>query len=172
MPMRIKNRSNNSKNIVIIVLVLLIIAVCSVTYFVFIRNKNIPNENQSESSQLDNENGNEKNETPIQNESTNNPTAGTDETIDGYFTHKSISNDTLVLRVLIGELLSGGSCSLKIINGERAVTRQAPTINSATTASCEGFDIPVSELSSGLWTIQIEITANNRLGTITDEIRI
>ena len=45
-------------------------------------------------------------------------------------------------------------------------------MDSAATSTCEGFDVPVSELDSGLYQIVINLDADGKTGAIKGEAKV
>lgn len=92
--------------------------------------------------------------------------------ISGYVTSKNIDGNVLRIRVQINELLASGQCELKLSKSGMTVTKTAGVYNSASISTCEGFDVPISELSAGNWTITINVTSGSRSGAINDEVSV
>lgn len=81
--------------------------------------------------------------------------------------------EMLVLRVNIDQFLSDGECNLTIKNGDDSVySKSASIIDSASTSTCTGFDVPVSELGNGNMEIVIDIISGEKTGVINGEIKI
>jgi len=89
-------------------------------------------------------------------------------TITGVITRADVSNDKLVLRVNIDQYLSGGTCTLTVGN----YTEVANVADSASTSTCEGFDIPLSKLASGEQALKIDIASGDKQGTITGKVAL
>ena len=82
-------------------------------------------------------------------------------------------DEMLVLRVNIDQFLSEGTCALTIKNGEESIyNNSAAIIDSASTSTCTGFDVPVSELGNGSMKIIINLTSGDKTGVINGEINI
>lgn len=96
------------------------------------------------------------------------------ETLTGSINYKSVIDNKLVVRVTINQLLSSGSCTLRLARSsdQKIVTKQAAIIPNPSSATCEGFDVPVSELGSGQWSIEINITSSDRTGTLKEEVTL
>jgi len=66
------------------------------------------------------------------------------------------SKGQLVIRALIYTVSNEGACTLTLQKNDGAiVTKTAKVQASASSSTCEGFDVPVSELSSGEWRITV-----------------
>lgn len=94
------------------------------------------------------------------------------EELTGTLTTANISRDKLVIRVNIDQFLTSGKCILNLKSTTSTIREEANIITSASTSTCEGFDIPTSELSSGKWNIEILLNSNNKTGKITGEIDV
>ena len=94
------------------------------------------------------------------------------EELTGNLTTSHVSEDKLILRVNIDQFLATGKCFLQLNSGTSTVEKEANIISSASTSTCEGFDIPINELKSGKWSIEISLDSNNKTGKITGEVDI
>lgn len=63
------------------------------------------------------------------------------------------------IRTLISATVGDGSCTLTLTQGAKSVTKSAEIQSLPSSATCKGFDVPVSELSAGKW--QITVTYEN-----------
>lgn len=66
----------------------------------------------------------------------------------------STVSGNLKIRVLIDGIRSG-TCTITLSSGSRSVIKTVPTQTSASSTTCQGFDIPTSELSPGKWAYTI-----------------
>ncbi|QQS17665.1 hypothetical protein IPL44_01315 [Candidatus Saccharibacteria bacterium] len=96
----------------------------------------------------------------------------TSNSLTGVINYKSVVDGNLTLRVTIDQSLTSGTCSLKLTSAGKTVTRSASIITNPSSSTCEGFSVPVSELSSGQWAIEITVTSGNRTGTFKDRVTI
>ena len=88
--------------------------------------------------------------------------------ITGVITYAGVSGSNLMIRVNIDQYLNGGNCTLKVLKGGSIVyNATAAVIDSASTSTCEGFNVPVSSLPSGNVDITISISSNGKTGEIT-----
>ena len=117
--------------------------------------KNEPMEKKEEVIQYDGENPNE-----------------TDE-LSGVVTYAGVAGDKLIIRVNIDQFLSGGSCKLRLVlEGDVEVYGdEADIIDSASTATCAGFDVPINGLS-GKYDIYINLSSGGKVGTINGEVSL
>ena len=107
--------------------------------------------------------------TPVQNEPTDNTTPS--DQITGILNYKSVSDGKLVLRVTINQSLSSGTCSLTM-TGPGSYSETAPVAANASSATCQGFDIPTSKLTSGTWSISISVSSDSKTGIIKDSVSL
>lgn len=78
-----------------------------------------------------------------------------------------------MIRVNINQLLGGGTCKINLIaNGDTVYTDIASIIGSASTSTCEGFNIPTSKLSQGKHQIIIDLSSSGKTGQIVGEVNI
>ena len=86
---------------------------------------------------------------------------------------KNQTGDILVIRVNIDQYLSDGTCELILQrNGATIYSNIASIIGGASTATCEGFDVPVSQLGGGKVDISINLSADGKSGVIRGEASI
>ena len=108
--------------------------------------------------------------TPIQNDGDD---PNTKDSLTGVITMAEASNGMVHIRVNIDQYLSSGTCKLDM-HSDSGVTfnDNAVIIPTASTSTCEGFDIPVSNLTSGHWSININLETSDKTGVITGDINI
>ena len=96
------------------------------------------------------------------------------ETLTGSLTHAASDGTNLVIRVNIDQALSSGSCRLNLTSGDYEYMADATIFSTGSVySSCEGFDVPLTELSAGsVWQIKITLTSSDKTGTITGEVRL
>ncbi|MBQ3474283.1 hypothetical protein IJH24_02550 [Candidatus Saccharibacteria bacterium] len=95
------------------------------------------------------------------------------EEITGVITYAGVSGDSLMIRVNIDQYLSNGQCSLKINEyGTEIYNDSALLVNSASTMTCEGFDVPIPAIGGGDFEIIINVDADGKSGTITGEVSV
>ena len=91
--------------------------------------------------------------------------------LTGVITYAAVNGDNLIIRVNIDQYLDGGKCELNLIqNGVKY--SDSSNIVSITTATCEGFNVPVSKIGSGSYQIVIKINSGDKTGTINGEVNI
>jgi len=83
-------------------------------------------------------------------------------------------SDFIYFRFSISTEVSTGLCTLTLSKvGASSVTKTAPPFQSGpTTSTCKGFDIPASELSTGVWKIDLVFENDSLYGSTTGNISI
>lgn len=93
--------------------------------------------------------------------------------ITGVITYAGVNNGTLMIRVNIDQLLNGGKCTLGLRRGGGNIySAEANVMGSASTSSCDGFNVPVTGLGSGNTQIVIYINSGNKNGEIHGEVNL
>lgn len=91
--------------------------------------------------------------------------------LTGVVTYVGVSGESLMIRVNIDQYLDSGSCELSLIQNGVAYSDTTNIVGSAATATCEGFNVPVSGLS-GNYEIVIKINSGGKNGIIKGEAKI
>lgn len=96
------------------------------------------------------------------------------ERLSGAITYAGVTGDKLIIRVNIDQFLSGGSCKLRLVlEGDIEVYGdEVGIIDSASTATCAGFDVPVGGFKSGKYDIYINLSSGGKVGTINGEVSL
>lgn len=100
------------------------------------------------------------------------PSSGSSSTIVAGFSAINQNDDALQIRTIIQEVLSSGSCIITLKKDNQTVTKTTSVYPNASISTCQGFDIPTSELSPGTWDITIKVTSDNRDGSATTTTQI
>jgi hypothetical protein len=173
-----KNKKN--KKIFLWLLILVILVLTSVgSYFVFSFIKNTKNETDA-SEQVEQSDDLVKNEDiaekvveekkVIQYEGED---ANDYESLTGVVTYASVNDDKLMIRVSIDQYLTNGICELNLLNdGATIYSSIANIIGIVSNSTCEGFDIPMTELVGGAMEININLNDGERSGLIREEVNI
>lgn len=98
--------------------------------------------------------------------------ANTSEVLTGVINYKAVVGSNLSLRTTINQTLSSGTCKLTLSNGSKVVTKSSAIMQNPSSSTCEGFDIPISELGSGTWSLEVVVTSGDRTGTLKDSVTI
>ncbi|MBQ3294567.1 hypothetical protein IJG98_02470 [Candidatus Saccharibacteria bacterium] len=96
----------------------------------------------------------------------------TSASLTGSLTTARFSGDKLIVRVNIDQYLSSGTCTLTISSGSNQLVKTANLIPSAATSTCEGFDVPSSELSgfNRPLSVTINLTSGDKIGIIEGQV--
>ena len=82
-------------------------------------------------------------------------------------------SNTLYIRSLIQTISSSGRCTLSMHNTSGQTYSNSVELQAGpSTSSCKGFNVPLSQLSPGKWTINIHYEDNNVTGDTEGEITI
>lgn len=93
--------------------------------------------------------------------------------VTGVITYAGASGDNLLIRMNIDQYLNGGTCSLNLNkDGGSVYVAEASIIDSASTSTCEGFNVPMAGLGSGKYSIIIYINSGDKSGTISGEVEL
>ena len=112
---------------------------------------------------------NNTNETPTP---PSTPTPGSKSTVTLTITAANQNPPSLQIRTEIGALTSEGTCTLTLTKGAKAVTRTAGIQALPRISTCQGFDIPLSELSSGQWNVAVHFENSALTADTTKQITI
>ena len=95
------------------------------------------------------------------------------EELTGVVTYAGAAGEKLMIRVNIDQYLETGECRLKLIRGGEVVYGDVAAIaTNVATATCEGFDVPISELGVGGYQIMIDLSSNGKMGVIKGDVEI
>ena len=92
--------------------------------------------------------------------------------LTGAINTARISGEMLIIRVSIDQYLSSGDCSLSLTSENDVFESSSPIISDVSTSTCEGFDIPVSSLKSGNYSININLSSGEKFGVIMGEVSL
>lgn len=92
------------------------------------------------------------------------------DSLTGSITYTGVTGNKLIIRMSINQYLGSGVCSLTL--GDYSSTVNITP--SASTSTCEGFDIPISDLGnlSGKVNFTINLQSGDKTGTITGEVSL
>ena len=82
------------------------------------------------------------------------------------------NGNTYQLRFLINSVVTGGTCQLTLSRGGATVDKQAAIQSLAQSSTCQGFDIPTSELSAGIWNVSMQLSGSSHTGSVTGTIEV
>ncbi|TAL15311.1 hypothetical protein EPN95_00255 [Patescibacteria group bacterium] len=86
------------------------------------------------------------------------------------------NGDTLSVRTLIADIESSGTCTLTLSKGSTRVTN-IPSVGiqaGPSSSTCQGFDVSISQygITSGTWTIVIDVTSGSTTNSTTGTVVI
>lgn len=95
------------------------------------------------------------------------------EELSGVVTYAGVLNNKLTIRVNIDQYLGEGKCELNLTkDGNTVRAETSGIVSAATTATCEGFDVPVNGLEAGEYNIIVKLDAGGKVGTINGKVKI
>lgn len=84
----------------------------------------------------------------------------------------SSQNDSVYqIRTLIDQVVNG-TCTMTLTKATNKITKSATTQALAQASTCQGFDIPISELSTGTWQVSISLEGPGITGITSGTIEI
>lgn len=92
--------------------------------------------------------------------------------LTGTITAARVSGEQFIIRVNLDQYLSSGACSLTMTNGKKTYSATANILSSVSTSTCEGFDVPMDKISSGTWSISIDLVSDEKVGNISQEVSL
>lgn len=93
--------------------------------------------------------------------------------LTGAITYAGVSGGFLKIRVNIDQYLESGTCTLALRKeGANTYSAEARIVASASTATCEGFDVSTGELEGGDYAIVLYISSGEKTGEIDGEVRV
>ncbi len=168
-----------------LIIVLIIIAVVAVIIFVIKpyseNNPILPvaDNSQEQSPKPDTTNPDPADNTPEEPENKAPQYEGEDpndlEELTGVIVSKSIDNRVLTIIATINQYLSQpGTCVVNLTgrSSHDSYTTSSNALADITTSYCENFEIPVSNLASDVYDIEIKLTGDGKTGTIRDEVSL
>ena len=91
--------------------------------------------------------------------------------LSGAVTYSEVSGDYLVIRVNIDQYLNSGTCRLRLEEFGSEIYHEAVNlVSSVTTATCEGFNIPLRATGTGEFKIFVDIESGGKKGLINGEV--
>lgn len=101
------------------------------------------------------------------------PQTGSDKkTVEVLITAANQNSGVLQVRALISTVVNTGNCTLTLTKSGQTVTKTADTQALSSTSTCKGFDIPVSELSSGSWQLNLIYENDSLKGTASKIVTV
>lgn len=126
------------------------------------------NQIKEENTKQDESKPNENNNTPSDQPAN---TPAQQNTVGMNITAANQNGSMLQIRTLINIVSSSGTCTLNLTkSGSPTVTKTANVQALPSSSTCQGFDVPVAELSSGTWTATVQYTNGATKGSATQNI--
>lgn len=93
--------------------------------------------------------------------------------LSGVITYAGVQSGKLMIRVNIDQYLESGRCELYLKRAEGLIySATTGIVGSASTATCEGFDVSMDEIGTGKIDIVINLSADSKTGLISGEVDI
>lgn len=90
--------------------------------------------------------------------------------LTGIITYAEVLDGILRVRVNIDQFVSSGSCELSLVREGVSIYNTAAEIEGmVSTATCRGFDVPVSNLGAGAVNIVVNVASGEKTGVIYGE---
>lgn len=81
--------------------------------------------------------------------------------------------NSLYVRTLIQTVTSSGTCTLIMHGpGSRTYTTTSPVQPLPNTSTCAGFNIPISKLSAGTWSLLIKFANSSTSASVSKEVTV
>ena len=191
--MRVKPRSRKKTIIITVVILALILASSLLWYYAFsgrdtdkIQNTTTSQQKKTTNSQKDNQDTDTTDTTDVNDKTTKQSVphekekelpqlyegsnANTSEGLTGVITTKSVMGDNLVIRNTVDQLVNGGTCTLTLTSGSKIITKTAEIVQNPSSSTCAGFDIPITELGKGSWSIEIKVSSGDKSMTLKETV--
>lgn len=96
------------------------------------------------------------------------------EELSGVVTYAGVTGQVLMIRVNIDQYLESGECRLELKRGGATIYESvASIVQNASTATCEGFDVPVNDLGfGGDVEIVVNVNTDGKSGVINGEVSL
>lgn len=183
--MKIVNKNNRKINLFISLGIILIVGALGAYYYmhhfqvgIFQPPHPVTNENSSKVNSINynsptSEQIKTGNDIKTQSANNNQTTTETPQAVTMEITSTTQNGSTYNIRTIIDTLSTAGSCSLQM-TGPNGVsyTAQANVQAMASSTTCEGFNVPISSLSSGAWTITIDFSDGTKSASATKNVTI
>lgn len=97
--------------------------------------------------------------------------ANLSEELTGSVTYAGVLDGVLMVRVNIDQFLASGECELTLTqNGVNIYNTVVPITQSASTATCQGFNVDASKFIAGATQIMIKMSSGGKNGIIYGEV--
>ncbi len=97
----------------------------------------------------------------------------TKKSVESVITAAAQNGSTLQIRSIIYLVTDTGTCTLTLAkSGSNTVTKTAVVQSLPSSSTCAGFDVPVSELSNGQWTVVVSFENDSYTSSATKTVGI
>lgn len=93
-------------------------------------------------------------------------------TVDLTITKKDSANNFLQIRTVIGTLTNSGSCTLTLSRNGFSIVKSTAVQALVSESTCTGFDVPLSDLAAGVWSVDIHFENNSLQADVKDSVTI
>lgn len=97
---------------------------------------------------------------------------GTDNSLAMQITAASVEGDTLYIRTEISGIYSDGSCTLLLRKDGVTIKKTTGVQPLPKSTTCKGFNVPVSELSSGTWTVEVKASVSGSTTSAHGSVKV
>lgn len=101
---------------------------------------------------------------PVQNSPGNTTTPTTK--VNVTITSVIISGSNLKVSSLIEAVTNNGTCTLTLTKDGQTITKAAEIQALPSSSTCKGFNVPLSQLSSGVWHLTLAVNTDNKTGSV------
>lgn len=100
-------------------------------------------------------------------------TDSSNKSVNVAITAANIEGSTLRIRTLIQYVTSTGNCTLTLTGPQQKIYSATANVQALPSSStCRGFDVPLSDISSGEWKIELNFVDNNIIGSSSSKALI
>lgn len=177
--MKVKTKKNNRLLLVIVLAIILVIGAATAIAFAFVHKSEQNPTAEPESNNLNNVDysppTNEQKEAARDtNSKTDDPTTPPQGAqLPVTFTALNQYDSQLQARVLIGEVIGSGACTLTMEkDGETTIRNTADLQALPSSSTCKGFNVPTSNIAKGTWKVRVTVESNGRTGSVEKEVDI
>lgn len=178
--MKLKPKSSKKKIILVILAIIAVLAASVAGYAFYNSQQNskdtgMETDNSQDANPLDEQSETQQQsyeEQKKEEQADNQDDTPPDATLEVTFTSVGQMDTTVRVRAEINALLEGGTCTLTLTKGTSVLTETAATYPTANVSTCQGFDIPTTELSAGIWNATLEVTKDGQSGRATTTVDV
>ena len=185
--MKITNQSNNKRKIIITAAIVICLAALAFGVYWYLQhhnnnqqtgvnkvNLNPPTKEEQQAGTSAKQQAVDRDQAIKNSESSSASTPSSDSSLSVDITASNKTSSLMQIRVQINSIVNSGTCDITLTNGTSSVHHSVAVSPLASTSTCKGFDIPLSELSSGKWnyTITVKDASSNQTGTASGTFSI